>query len=313
MTTRQLECFLASSKSLSFNKAAQELFLTQPTVVYQINQLEREVGFPLFYRDTRGLSLTESGAVFQAGAEKILRLMKSEIRKAEKVYKKKNESISILNYNYIHDPLFSKALSDYLLLHPAENIVVRYPSLSENFMNAFQDSDLCILPELSEQTTFLSEMYFEELYQVVTFGILREKHPLSAKKYITMEDAHNYPVMIFNEASMHVMDAMNLWYWKQIKLGEKAYNIEYCDVKSFEEAQINMVKQEGILLSRGNYVNLIPGLIQLPFSDGEIMKNYIVRRIDEQNPKVLAFMEFLIDYYREHWVVEGLEALEKRI
>ena len=44
MTTQQLECFIRVADKLNFTKAAQEMFLTTPTVTHHIKSLEEELG-----------------------------------------------------------------------------------------------------------------------------------------------------------------------------------------------------------------------------------------------------------------------------
>ena len=61
ITFRQLRIFDAVARHESITKAAEELGLTQPAVSMQIQQLERNVGFPLFERHNRRLYLTSSG------------------------------------------------------------------------------------------------------------------------------------------------------------------------------------------------------------------------------------------------------------
>ena len=46
MTDRQIRCFLALYETLNFSAAARQLFLTQPTLSYQIRTLEEELGTP---------------------------------------------------------------------------------------------------------------------------------------------------------------------------------------------------------------------------------------------------------------------------
>jgi LysR family glycine cleavage system transcriptional activator len=60
-----LYSFEAAARSLSFTRAAAELFLTQSAVSRQIQQLEAELGVALFERRHRALALTEAGRVMQ--------------------------------------------------------------------------------------------------------------------------------------------------------------------------------------------------------------------------------------------------------
>lgn len=72
MNTQQLRCFLAVAENLSFARAAEEVFLTQPTVTHQINSLENELGVKLFHRTKRTVSLTQEGMIFYDDAKGIL-------------------------------------------------------------------------------------------------------------------------------------------------------------------------------------------------------------------------------------------------
>ncbi len=61
VTLRQLKVFEAVARHLSFTRAAEELFLTQPAVSMQVKQLEQSVGLPLFEQIGKKIHLTEAG------------------------------------------------------------------------------------------------------------------------------------------------------------------------------------------------------------------------------------------------------------
>ena len=69
MTDRQLRCFLALYETLNFSVAARQLFLTQPTLSYQIRTLEEELGTPLFVRTTCRVEPTHAGQLFAGFAQ----------------------------------------------------------------------------------------------------------------------------------------------------------------------------------------------------------------------------------------------------
>ena len=50
MTFLQIQYFLKTAECMSFSQAAQQLYVTQPSVSRQIKQLEQELGYPLFVR-----------------------------------------------------------------------------------------------------------------------------------------------------------------------------------------------------------------------------------------------------------------------
>ena len=66
MTFLQIQYFLKTAECMSFSQAAQQLYVTQPSVSRQIKQLEQELGYPLFVRTQKNaIRLTPAGIVFQ--------------------------------------------------------------------------------------------------------------------------------------------------------------------------------------------------------------------------------------------------------
>ena len=66
----QLECFLAVVRLGNLSRAAEEMYLTQPTLTARLQALEEEVGDQLFVRTSRGMRLTEAGREFLPFAER---------------------------------------------------------------------------------------------------------------------------------------------------------------------------------------------------------------------------------------------------
>lgn len=74
MADRRLQVFHAVARQLSFTKAAEQLFMTQPAVTFQIKQLEEHLNTRLFERNHGRIALTPAGELVFGYAEKILTL-----------------------------------------------------------------------------------------------------------------------------------------------------------------------------------------------------------------------------------------------
>lgn len=72
MNLRQLEYFIAVSETMNFTKAANNLFISQTALTKQIKSLEKELDTLLFNRDSKQISLTDSGKYFLIEAKKII-------------------------------------------------------------------------------------------------------------------------------------------------------------------------------------------------------------------------------------------------
>lgn len=76
VTIRQLQIFSVAARHLSFARASEEMYLTQPAVSMQIHQLEEIVGLPLFDKIGRKMHLTEAGREIERTAHRILGALK---------------------------------------------------------------------------------------------------------------------------------------------------------------------------------------------------------------------------------------------
>lgn len=74
MADRRLQVFYTVAKQLSFTKAADILFMTQPAVTFQVKQLEEHFNTRLFERSHGKISLTPAGELVFRYAERILNL-----------------------------------------------------------------------------------------------------------------------------------------------------------------------------------------------------------------------------------------------
>ncbi len=76
MLLTQVEGFLEVARRGNVSRAAEAMFVIQPTLTARVHALEREVGAPLFARTRRGMRLTDAGRAFLAYAERALRALR---------------------------------------------------------------------------------------------------------------------------------------------------------------------------------------------------------------------------------------------
>ena len=81
MTLQQLNYAITIAESGSLNKAAEILYVSQPSLSSALQELEKEVGIQLFYRSGRGVSLTQDGAEFISYARQLYSQYESMMEK----------------------------------------------------------------------------------------------------------------------------------------------------------------------------------------------------------------------------------------
>ena len=95
MYNPQLETFLRVADAGSFNKAAEELFITPPAVIKQISSLESSLDLKLFIRSPRGLQLTEAGKSIYRDAQYVVQYCRDSVVRAKNAAEEGDKVIRI--------------------------------------------------------------------------------------------------------------------------------------------------------------------------------------------------------------------------
>jgi len=95
---RHLRYFVAVAEELHFRRAAERLFISQPGLSRQIRQLEDKLGYPLFLRTNRAVSLTPAGAYLLTEATAILQRLNGALHHARALHEGQEGR---LNFGYV--------------------------------------------------------------------------------------------------------------------------------------------------------------------------------------------------------------------
>ena len=122
MTSQQIQYFLSAAKHLSFTKAAEEFYTSQPTISRQIAALEDELGFELFYREGKQLRLTSGGLVMLAEFSQQQSALQSAIQRVEQIQSGFEGSLSI--------GFLTSFDTDIYVYPPSMAFSARYPNIT---------------------------------------------------------------------------------------------------------------------------------------------------------------------------------------
>ena len=101
MNLNQLYYFEKLAKLQHYTKAAEELFISQPSLSYAINQLETELDVTLFVKKGRNVILTDEGKQFYINISKALKLIENSVRDVQSLRTINLASIVTLNADFI--------------------------------------------------------------------------------------------------------------------------------------------------------------------------------------------------------------------
>ena len=105
-------------KEQSFTRAAQRLFISQPSLSVAIKNIENEVGAPLFERCGGRVVLTEIGKEYIAATEQIMSAENDFKRKINDIYALESGSISVGGTNYLSSYVLPSIVTRFSALHP---------------------------------------------------------------------------------------------------------------------------------------------------------------------------------------------------
>lgn len=119
MADRRLQVFHAVAKHLSFTKAAEALFMTQPAVTFQVRQLEEHFNTRLFDRAQGKIALTAAGVVALEYAERILGLSAELDARLKEMGHEASGPLLIGASTTLAEFLLPRVLGEFKARHPA--------------------------------------------------------------------------------------------------------------------------------------------------------------------------------------------------
>jgi DNA-binding transcriptional LysR family regulator len=190
MADRRLQVFHAVARQLSFTKAAEVLFMTQPAVTFQIKQLEEHFNTRLFDRGHGRISLTPAGELVLQYAEKILGLSgEMDVRLAE-MTGEVGGSLLVGASTTIAEFLLPRILGEFKSKYPnvRPRLIVANSETIETRV-AEHTIDIGFIESPSHQPNLQTEICCEDELQVVC----SPKFPLARYKEITPQSLAEHP------------------------------------------------------------------------------------------------------------------------
>ncbi len=185
MDMLSLEIFIKTAEEGNITKAAGFLHLSQPTASRRIQELEEELGRPLFIRTNKAVSLTDEGRQFLEAASDMLTIYRKALTQ-EKEQQQLKGDIYIGSGEIPAFSVLAEQIRDFRKLQPG----ICFHILSGNADEIRDDVEKGVL-DLGLITRSVNTETFESLEYAdkTRWGILvRNDHPLALRERIRIED-----------------------------------------------------------------------------------------------------------------------------
>lgn len=302
MTFTQLHYLITIAETKSLNKAAEQLYVSQPSLTSAVKELEKELGITLFHRSGRGVTLTNDGTEFLLYAKQIYGQYETVLEKyGEGGNIKKKFGVSTQHYSFAVKAFvdmakeFDMSQYEFAIRETKTAEVIRDVSTLKSEVGILY---LCDFNKKAiEKLLKSANLEFHHLIECQAYVYLWKGHPLANQPSIRFEELKGYPCLSFEQgdnSSFYLAEEIlsTNEYSQVIKANDRATMLNL------------MVGLNGYTLCSGIICEELNGddFIAVPFEDDEENPNsvmeigYIVRKNTILSQMGEKYLEKLRDY-----------------
>lgn len=204
MTLTQLHYVITIAETGSMNKAAELLYVAQPSLTNAIKELEKELGITLFFRNGKGVTLTNDGSEFLLYARQIYGEYETVLEKYGKNgnYKKKF-GVSTQHYSFAVKAFvdmakeFDMSKYEFAVRETRTAEVIQDVSTMKSEIGVLYLSDYN--RKAMEKLLNNAGLEFHHLIDCQAYVYLWKHHPLANEESISFEQLEGYPCLSFEQ------------------------------------------------------------------------------------------------------------------
>lgn len=289
MNTKQIDYAIELAHTLNFSRAADNMFVSQPTFSYQIKLLEDEIGFNIFDRTGKGASLTPAGTQFISFLSNMREDLKQAIEQGQNFSAKYKDNITISLMVRQAVYFLPEAIRLFSAASPEVQItpVFQYEGGLESFLK--NESD--ILFALKEDTTHIPAIDIHDLFTSRIYLIADRNDPLASKNLITESDLYGRTLMV-GGGSPPALRAVQ----QRLIASEK---IDYFNSPDHDTTLTNVAAGRGICLAPGFLNDHSGQFAWIPFNCKESFSCQLITHKNDARPSLVSFIEILKKLYSD--------------
>lgn len=290
MTTKQIDYILELAQTLNFNRAAENLYISQPTMTYQINAAENEIGFRIFERSGRGASLTPAGSQFVISLRTIREELRTAIEQGQNFSSQYREDIRIVVPIRSSIFLLPQAIMQIMSDHPDLNVTPTFDWYhgTDSFLRGEQD----ILFAVEMEMKHVSDVKAHHLFDSRIYLICRNDDPLAGKKLITAVDLKGRTLMV-GGGSQAPLRAV-----QQRVINEIHCN--YFNSRDHDTSLTNIAAKRAIVLAPGFLNDHTGEFTWIPFDCPETIPCALYTHKTDSRWSIMQFIKIIRDLYQKN-------------
>lgn len=204
MTLQQIKYALVIADAGSMNRAADQLFLSQPSLSSSIKELEKEIGITIFLRTTKGVVPTNEGADFLSYARQVCQQYDVLTQKySSRSGIKRKFGVSSQHYSFAvkafvetvkkYDTLnFEFAMRETRTIDVISDVGTMKSEVGILYMDNFNR-------RIIEKMLSDNDVEFVSLINCHAYVYMWKGHPLAGEKSVSLEQLRDYPCLSFEQ------------------------------------------------------------------------------------------------------------------
>lgn len=253
MEFRQLRYFIEIVKAQNYSHAAKNLFVTQPTLSWNMNKLQEELGAKLIYQVGNKVMPTTAGNILFEKGQKILAELDELTDEIEEdhIYKKKELTIGS---NSVISPVYMPLIQQFMSVYPNFSITIEENgSVKTQKKVANEELEIGIVSFPIIEESLEIERNTLHTFKYHAYVLMRDDHPLANSKSLSIKDLKGER---FGSMSKDYV----LWHVLKNKARESGFRPDIDFMSNNPEVLINHVIQN-------NLVAIIPIQLKEAYAD----------------------------------------------
>jgi len=291
----QIKIFLEVAKTLSFTKASENLYISQPTVTKWINRLEDELNIKLFERTSRQVALTEAGEQLFIKWTTLYDAFEMSVRTAQALDQSKSREIKLgilHHFDYEEWVLemgfdFESSTSDYSLNYSVYNF--------KELKSKANALDIIFTTDLEAES--MQDYNMKIISQMTLYLVVSKKHHLADRKSVSMADVKDETFYIFSpETSPKGIARVKKAF------AEKNISPHLVAVDNTASQFVRIIRKNGVaIINKGSAKGYEKDVVVIPFSDLTLKLYHVcLWHKNDHKASTEVFLKFFNEYLEKN-------------